>query len=274
MSDGLSYYKLCFLPYSPLQGPDMVICDEGHILKNEASAVSKAMNSIRTRRRVVLTGTPLQNNLIECETDWLQSLPKNIVIARWFCTQDSMHQSRLFFVPLPDHCMVNFIKENLLGSVKEFRNRFINPIQNGQCADSTLHDVRIMKKRAHILYEMLAGCVQVDKTSWNKCLRFLLTTSSLLLKVTDLFFSPHRERITQHSPSSCLRNMNMFCQSEWPQSSLNCTDTIWSTSQVRIALNAVFCLTGAKGVKRQSHLIVWPKLIFYGVKSSTASRGC
>uniref|UniRef100_A0A8C6SUV9 DNA helicase n=1 Tax=Neogobius melanostomus TaxID=47308 RepID=A0A8C6SUV9_9GOBI len=92
-------------------GPDLVICDEGHILKNEASAVSKAMNSIRTRRRVVLTGTPLQNNLIEY------------------------------------HCMVNFIKENLLGS-------------NGQCADSTMQDVRVMKKRAHILYEMLAGCVQ------------------------------------------------------------------------------------------------------------------
>lgn len=65
----------------------------------------------------------------------------------------------------PDHCMVNFIKENLLGSVKEFRNRFINPIQNGQCADSTEQDVRIMKKRAHILYEMLAGCVQVSRYS-------------------------------------------------------------------------------------------------------------
>lgn len=71
----------------------------------------------------------------------------------------------LYFVVLffpSDHCMVNFIKENLLGSVKEFRNRFINPIQNGQCADSTMVDVRIMKKRAHILYEMLAGCVQVS----------------------------------------------------------------------------------------------------------------
>lgn len=63
---------------------------------------------------------------------------------------------------LLDHCMVNFIKENLLGSIKEFRNRFINPIQNGQCADSTMVDVRVMKKRAHILYEMLAGCVQVQ----------------------------------------------------------------------------------------------------------------
>uniref|UniRef100_A0A8C5KL61 Transcriptional regulator ATRX n=1 Tax=Jaculus jaculus TaxID=51337 RepID=A0A8C5KL61_JACJA len=116
-------------------GPDFVVCDEGHILKNEASAVSKAMNSIRSRRRIVLTGTPLQNNLIEY------------------------------------HCMVNFIKENLLGSIKEFRNRFINPIQNGQCADSTMVDVRVMKKRAHILYEMLAGCVQrKDYTALTKFL--------------------------------------------------------------------------------------------------------
>ncbi|XP_070358922.1 transcriptional regulator ATRX isoform X12 [Equus asinus] len=116
-------------------GPDFVVCDEGHILKNEASAVSKAMNSIRSRRRIILTGTPLQNNLIEY------------------------------------HCMVNFIKENLLGSIKEFRNRFINPIQNGQCADSTMVDVRVMKKRAHILYEMLAGCVQrKDYTALTKFL--------------------------------------------------------------------------------------------------------
>lgn len=77
------------------------------------------------------------------------------------------------FFHSPDHCMVNFIKENLLGSVKEFRNRFINPIQNGQCADSTPQDVRLMKKRAHILYEMLAGCVQVRKRLSETYLRSL-----------------------------------------------------------------------------------------------------
>ena len=67
--------------------------------------------------------------------------------------------------PHTDHCMVDFVKPKLLGSRKEFSNRFVNPITNGQCADSTPADVRIMKRRAHVLHEKLAGCVQVSMPS-------------------------------------------------------------------------------------------------------------
>ena len=53
-------------------GPDVVVCDEGHVLRNCKSALSQAVNKVATQRRIVLTGTPLQNNLEECA--WGQAL--------------------------------------------------------------------------------------------------------------------------------------------------------------------------------------------------------
>jgi len=62
--------------------------------------------------------------------------------------------------------MLSFVKPSLLGTRKEFCNRFVNPITNGQHLDSTPYDVRLMKRRAHVLHEMLAGCVQVRALPW------------------------------------------------------------------------------------------------------------
>lgn len=117
-------------------GPDFVVCDEGHVLKNDATGLSKSCNQINTKRRIVLTGTPLQNNLVEY------------------------------------HCMVTFVKPKLLGTRKEFLNRFVNPITNGQCSDSTAFDVKVMKRRAHILHETLAGCVQ--RKDYSALTKYLL----------------------------------------------------------------------------------------------------
>ncbi|XP_072316178.1 DNA repair and recombination protein RAD54B [Eucyclogobius newberryi] len=43
----------------------LIICDEGHRLKNSAIKTSSALSSLSCHRRVILTGTPVQNDLQE-----------------------------------------------------------------------------------------------------------------------------------------------------------------------------------------------------------------
>jgi len=42
---------------------DIVICDEGHRLKNANIKTTEAVNMLNTKRRVILSGTPIQNDL-------------------------------------------------------------------------------------------------------------------------------------------------------------------------------------------------------------------
>jgi SNF2 family DNA or RNA helicase len=44
---------------------DLLICDEAHLLKNPATGKSKALKALNCARRILLTGTPIQNNLKE-----------------------------------------------------------------------------------------------------------------------------------------------------------------------------------------------------------------
>lgn len=62
--------------------------------------------------------------------------------------------------------MVNFIKPRLLGTINEFRNRFINPIRNGLHSDSTKKDVEVMKKRAYVLNLKVKNFVQVTDSTF------------------------------------------------------------------------------------------------------------
>jgi SNF2 family DNA or RNA helicase len=105
-------------------GPDLVFADEGHLLKNDASVTTKALQTIRSRRRVMLTGTPMQNHLIEY------------------------------------HCMVDLVRPRFLGSRKDFSSQYAIPIRNGQGVDATQKDKRKMLRQAHKLHNKLQGFVQ------------------------------------------------------------------------------------------------------------------
>lgn len=106
-----------------LVNPDLLICDEGHLLKNNDTSLSGVLSTIRTMRKIILTGTPLQNNLDEY------------------------------------YCMVDFVKPYLLGTQREFKNRFVNPIVNGQYLNSTDRDLQIMKRRSYVLHKLLDACI-------------------------------------------------------------------------------------------------------------------
>lgn len=80
---------------------DLLVCDEAHRLKNRENQTSIALNSLPCARRVLLTGTPMQNDLQE------------------------------FFA------MVDFTNPGVIGTQEEFRKNILFPILRGREPDAT-----------------------------------------------------------------------------------------------------------------------------------------
>jgi DNA repair and recombination RAD54-like protein len=94
----------------------LMLCDEGHRLKNGDSQTFTALNSLNVSRRVILSGTPIQNDLSE------------------------------YF------SLISFANPDLLGSRLEFRKRYELPILKGRDAAGTESD---RKKGDDCLKELL-----------------------------------------------------------------------------------------------------------------------
>ncbi|CCH44834.1 DNA repair and recombination protein [Wickerhamomyces ciferrii] len=93
----------------------LLLADEGHRLKNGDSLTFTSLDSLNCKRRVILSGTPIQNDLSE------------------------------YFA------LLNFANPGLLGTRIEFRKNFEIPILKGRDADATDKEVEDGQKKLGML---------------------------------------------------------------------------------------------------------------------------
>ncbi|KAK9468397.1 SNF2 family N-terminal domain-containing protein [Lipomyces arxii] len=90
---------------------DLLVCDESHRLKSSTSKSAKALNSLKTPRRVMLTGTPIQNDLGEFYT------------------------------------MIDFVNPDLFSSYNAFKREFELPIIRSRQPDARKADIELGRAR-------------------------------------------------------------------------------------------------------------------------------
>jgi DNA repair and recombination protein RAD54B len=98
-------------------GIDIVIADEGHRLKTVQNKSAQAIQSLNTTKRIILSGTPIQNDLSE------------------------------FF------SMVNFVNDGLLGTYKAFVKNFETPIVRSRQPNAITKDIELGEARSEELAE-------------------------------------------------------------------------------------------------------------------------
>ncbi|XP_051567327.1 DNA repair and recombination protein RAD54-like isoform X2 [Myxocyprinus asiaticus] len=106
----------------------LVICDEGHRLKNSDNQTYQALNSMNAQRRVLISGTPIQNDLLE------------------------------YF------SLVHFVNSGILGTAQEFKKRFEIPILKGRDADASDKDRAAGEEKLQELISIVNRCL-IRRTS-------------------------------------------------------------------------------------------------------------
>ncbi|XP_043941837.1 DNA repair and recombination protein RAD54-like [Protopterus annectens] len=106
----------------------LVICDEGHRLKNSDNQTYQALNTLNAKRRVLISGTPIQNDLLE------------------------------YF------SLVHFVNSGILGTAQEFKKRFEIPILKGRDADATEDDRQRGEEKLKELIGIVNRCL-IRRTS-------------------------------------------------------------------------------------------------------------
>ena len=105
------------------EGPHLVVVDEGHVIKEPKNQFPQALSRIATQRRLVLTGYPLQNNLLEL------------------------------------YAMVAWCDLDVLGDRKEFQGEFVLPVQRGQMPGASREEQREMAAQLSVLHGLTERCV-------------------------------------------------------------------------------------------------------------------
>lgn len=101
----------------------LILCDEGHRLKNSENQTYAALKTMDAKMRVLLSGTPIQNDLLEY------------------------------------YSLVQFVNPGLLGTAQEFKKRFETPILRGRDADGTDEDHKIGKERLQEMANLVNRCI-------------------------------------------------------------------------------------------------------------------
>ncbi|RLN08566.1 hypothetical protein C2845_PM11G10990 [Panicum miliaceum] len=63
-----------------LEKPDLLVLDEGHTPRNKKSLIWKVLREVRTEKRIILSGTPFQNNFEELYNTLCLVRPKDAIL--------------------------------------------------------------------------------------------------------------------------------------------------------------------------------------------------